>query len=102
MNEHDDRSHRYPTQASGSIPAFHNTEEEAEWWDTHDTREIWDELEPVEVQKTLEEKIQIRLDTAMSNELEQYARRAGMKKATLVRQWLRERLQQEQSRRKAS
>ncbi len=103
MSEIDDRSHRYPTQAHGSIPAFHNTEEEADWWDSHDdVSALWDELEPVEIEHTLEEKIQVRLDTTMSNELELFARKAGMKKATLVRQWLRERLQQERSHRQAS
>lgn len=27
----------YPTKAHGPIPAFSSYQEEAEWWDTHDT-----------------------------------------------------------------
>lgn len=102
MNEIDDRSHRYPTEPKGSIPAFRTTEEEAEFFDTHDFNEFWDELEPVELQHTLEDKIQVRLDKTMSNELELFAQKRGMKKATLVRQWLRERLTEEKAHRHAS
>lgn len=99
MSTNDDRSNRYPTKAHGSIPAFHSTEEEAAFFDTHDFNKFWDELEPVEIQHTLEKKMQVRLDETMDRELEQFARKAGMKKATLARQWLRERIQQERQHR---
>ncbi|MBA7520970.1 hypothetical protein ES705_13070 [subsurface metagenome] len=33
----------------GKIPRFKSVEEEAEFWDTHDTEEFADEFEPVEV-----------------------------------------------------
>jgi CopG antitoxin of type II toxin-antitoxin system len=39
----------YPTEAHGAIPAFNNIEEEAEFWDTHDTTEFEDEFKPVKV-----------------------------------------------------
>ena len=39
----------YPTPAYGRIPSFANIEEEAEFWDTHDTADFADELVPVEV-----------------------------------------------------
>ncbi|MCY4653028.1 MAG: CopG family antitoxin [Dehalococcoidia bacterium] len=32
-----------------TIPEFASREEEAEFWDTHDIADYWDELEPVEV-----------------------------------------------------
>jgi predicted glycoside hydrolase/deacetylase ChbG (UPF0249 family) len=99
MSDLNERSHRYPTEAHGSIPAFQNIEEEAEFFDTHDFSEFWDELEPVEIQHPLEKKMQVRLDGTMDYELEQFARKAGMKKATLARQWLKERLQEERQKR---
>lgn len=32
------------------IPEFHNYEEEAEFWDTHDFSEFWNEAKSVEAQ----------------------------------------------------
>ncbi len=39
----------YPTEAHGKIPAFSSIEEEAAFWDTHDTTEFSEEWTPVEV-----------------------------------------------------
>ncbi len=62
----------YPTPAHGRIPAFHNVEEEAEFWDTHDTAEF----SPVdaEVSPELAEKLTLRLDRADRDALARYAR----------------------------
>lgn len=98
MSEVYDRSHRYPTETHGSIPAFKNEEEEAAFFDTHDFTEFWDELRPAEIRRTYSENMHIRLDNRMNRELDELAQKAGMKKATLARQWLRERLEQEQER----
>lgn len=48
------RGPKYPTQAHGPIPAFSSYEEEAEWWDTHDTgaSEFEGVFTPVEVRST--------------------------------------------------
>lgn len=42
---------KYPTKGHGAIPSFNSYEEEAEWWDTHDTGEdeIQAEFHPVTV-----------------------------------------------------
>ena len=48
MSNTDDQSSKYPTQAHGSIPAFHNVEEEATFFDTHDFSDFWNELRPAE------------------------------------------------------
>jgi len=42
----------YPTQAHGSIPAFHSYEEEANFWDTHSTADFIYETQPVQVSGT--------------------------------------------------
>jgi hypothetical protein len=41
MSERTDyKGPEYPTEAHGSIPAFHSYEEEAEFWDTHDFTDL--------------------------------------------------------------
>ena len=44
------------------IPDFASREEMAEWWDTHDASDYWDELKPVKVQvaKKLSEGIAVK------------------------------------------
>ena len=50
--------------AKDPIPEFATREEEAEFWDTHDFTDYWDELEPanVTVSPNLESSFQIPLD----------------------------------------
>jgi hypothetical protein len=45
---------KYPTEGHGAIPSFKSYEEEADWWDTHDTgeAEIQAGLRPVSVRFT--------------------------------------------------
>lgn len=102
MSESNDHSSNYPTRAHGSIPSFYTIEEEAEFFDTHDFSEFWHELQPAEVRRIYSKNMHIRLDDTMDRELDQLATQAGMKKATLARQWLKERIQQEKTRRHAS
>ncbi len=90
----------YPTQAHGTIPAFHSYEEEATFWDTHSTADFIDETEPVKVRATrgLSANVQVRFDPDTDHELEAIARERGMKKATLIRMWVLERLRQDRNR----
>ena len=44
----------HPTPAHGRIPPFHNIEEEATFWDTHDTADFLGEFTPVELTVTAE------------------------------------------------
>lgn len=97
--QYDDHNNHYPTEPHGSIPAFHNEDEEAEFFDTHDFGDFWAEGRPVAFRHTLEKKVQLRLNDEMDHELSHYAEEAGMKKATLIRQWLKERLRQEREKR---
>lgn len=87
----------YPTQAYGSIPAFSSYEEEAEFWDTHSISDFRHETFPVKVHSTrgLSENVQVRFDRESDRELDTLAQEHGMKKATLIRTWVLERLRQE-------
>lgn len=92
------RGPKYPTKAHGPIPAFSSYEEEAEWWDIHDTGapEFEGVFTPVEVRSTRNytKQLMFRVDEETDSELERIAEERGMKKATLVRKvvkdWLRE------------
>src|SRR6266487_761135 len=86
----------YPTEAHGSIPAFNSYEEEANFWDTHSITDLKAETEAVKVSATrgLSANVQVRFDPETDHELEAIARERGMKKATLIRTWVLERLRQ--------
>ena len=74
------------------IPNFANLEEEATFWDTHDTTDFEDEFHPVTV--VFEERafdgqrskrIAIRLDSETDRELTVLAHQQGLRKSALVR-----------------
>ncbi len=90
----------YPTEAHGSIPAFNSYEEEANFWDTHSTADFTNETEAVKVHATrgLSANVQVRFEPETDHELEVIARERGMKKATLIRTWVLDRLRQERNR----
>jgi len=90
----------YPTEAHGSIPAFNSYEEEANFWDTHSTTDFRGETEAVKVRATrgLSANVQVRFDPETDHELEAIARERGVKKATLIRIWVLERLRQDRNR----
>jgi hypothetical protein len=89
----------YPTEAHGSIPAFNSYEEEANFWDTHSITDFKGETEAVKVRATrgLSANVQVRFDPETDHELEAIARERGVKKATLIRIWVLERLRQDQN-----
>lgn len=89
----------YPTEADGSIPTFGNREEEAEWFDTHDLTAIWNEGTPVKPEGIESQSMQLLLDPESDAELQQFANEHGVKKATLARMWLEQRIHQERERR---
>ncbi len=102
MSKEFDRSVRYPTKAYGSVPAFTNTEEEAEFWDTHDLTDLWDKGEPVILRYNKNKSMQIRWTEQVDDELQRLAEEKHLKKSTLVRAWLLERLEEERNKRRAS
>jgi hypothetical protein len=86
------------TTRSSRIPHFRSIEEEAEFWDTHDSMEFEDEFEEVEedmrfvVTRPDERWIPLVLEDVVMTALEERARREQVAPPVLVRQWILERL----------
>ena len=78
------------------IPAFSSIEEEAAFWDTHDTTDYEDEFKPVKVRfaRNLSQVLALRLEPQTLEELRELARKKGIGPTTLARMWILERLQQ--------
>ena len=73
-------------------------QEEANWWDTHDFTEFWDELEDVdivfELNKPRTESLVLRVQKDIKEKLQKAARSRGLNVSTLARMWLMEKLSQ--------
>jgi len=82
-------------KSSGRIPKFKSIQEEAEFWDTHDTGDFADEFRPVKVKfaKNLSEALSIRLDTKTLDDLRKQAAKKGIGPTTLARMWILEHLE---------
>ena len=76
------------------IPQFASIGEEAEFWDTHDLSDYWDEFQPVRVRVSpnLTSVHAVRLDADDFEELAGHAQRLGIDPSTLARTWIKERL----------
>ena len=78
------------------IPAFETVEEEAEFWDTHDSSVIDDEFETVTdvrfVRSKRKQPITVRLDQDTVAALRRQAHRRGIGTSTLARMWITERV----------
>ncbi len=85
-------------RAKSRIPTFKTIEEEAEFWDTHDTTEFEDEFEEVTdvrfVKYQPKKVITVRLgeDTLAALTKEAHEKDIGL--STLVRMWILEHLQE--------
>ncbi len=79
------------------IPEFKTIEEEAEFWDTHDLTDYWDEFKPVKVRfaDKLFDRVTIPVDADTLAQLEALAREEELNATVLVRRWVLERLEQE-------
>ena len=79
------------------IPNFISIQEEAEFWDTHDFSDYWDELEDVDIvfeaDRPKEESLILRVRKDIKNKLKKEARKRGLNLSTLARMWLMEKLQ---------
>jgi hypothetical protein len=87
----------YPTLAHGKIPAFNSIEDEADFWDTHSFVDYLDEFERVDVHwvKRSSQPLSVRLDSTDRAELSMLAKQQGVGSSTLVRTWIKERLERE-------
>ncbi len=80
------------------MPRFKSLEEEAQFWETHDTTEFEDEfveVKKVKVARPLTHTLAVRLDAVTIDRLAATARKKGLGPSTLARMWLLERLDQE-------
>lgn len=101
MNKQEEYNNsEYPTEAHGAIPAFNNIEEEAAFWDTHDTTEFEEEFTPVKVRfaRNLSEGFKVRFDPETANEIRMYAHEDGVGPTTFIRMLVLKGLRQERSR----
>ncbi len=84
-------------QSKKKLPDFKTTEQEIEFWETHDLTDYLDELTPVkiEVSPNLTSVLTIRIEGEDFEQLAQRARELGIGASTLARMWIRQRLRQE-------
>jgi hypothetical protein len=77
------------------IPEFASLEEEAQFWDTHDTTDYEGEFKPVQVTfaEPLSTGVTVRLDGGTLALLRSRARERGIGPSTLARLWILDRLQ---------
>ncbi len=81
------------------IPTFKSDQEEAEFWDTHDSTDYLGDTEPAE--STFEDarpqkrSISLRIDGDAIDALKDIAGRKGIGYQTLIRMWVMERLEKE-------
>ncbi|MHB1799771.1 MAG: CopG family antitoxin [Vulcanimicrobiaceae bacterium] len=70
-------------------------EKEAIYWDTHDFSEVWAESQPVAVKRlrSFTRGITVRFDEETLDHLRETARAAGVGPTTLIRMWVKERLE---------
>ena len=81
----------------GKIPRFECIEEEeAEFWDTHDTEEFTDEFEPINVKFAYPLKhkqlLTMGRDEVIFNQVKKLAAGAGEEPSVLIRTWILEHL----------
>ena len=79
------------------IPEFKTIEEEAEFWDTHDTTDYEDEFKPVKARfaDKLFDRVTIPVDADVLAQLDALAREEELNATALARRWVLERLEQE-------
>jgi len=79
------------------LPVFTSDQEEAEFWDTHDSVDFLEETEPVEVRfadaRPSKKQISIRLDPSAIDQIKKVARTKGIGYQTLIRIWVMEQLE---------
>ncbi len=77
------------------IPEFKSRKEEAEFFDTHDMADYWEEFEPVKIKASfpLSKRLELRIDGETAQKLEKEANKKGVGPSTLARMWIKEKLQ---------
>lgn len=83
------------------LPQFTSEQEEAAFWDTHDSTEFLEDTTPVDVTfvdaRPAKKLISLRLEPAAIDRLKAIAQQKGVGYQTLMRMWVMERLALERS-----
>jgi predicted DNA binding CopG/RHH family protein len=84
------------------LPVFETEEEFAQFVETHDMGEYWDEFEDVKdveitIPKPADEFVSVRLYPDLVERIKKIATEKGVPYQTLIQQWLTERLRQEET-----
>lgn len=89
------------------IPEFKSEEEEARFWEEHDSTEFVEDLEPVDIEvspelekeilnkRELKKPITLRLEPYQIDAVKKIAIRKGLPYQTLIRMWITERIKAE-------
>ena len=80
------------------LPKFATEQEEADFWDTHDSTEYLGATEPVAATfvdaRPPKQQISLRLEPAVIERLKKVAQSKGIGYQTMIRMWVMERLDQ--------
>jgi hypothetical protein len=86
------------SKGRSSISKASSYEEIAEFWDTHDFSDYWDQSEPVEFEIDIQgEEIYYAVDRELSAKIQYIAKKHGISADTLINLWLQEELQEDQT-----
>jgi len=89
------------------VPEFRTEEEEARFWDEHDSTEFIEDFEPVEIElspeledeilskRELKKPITLRLEPSQIDAVKRIAVKKGLPYQTLIRLWITERIRTE-------
>jgi hypothetical protein len=80
------------TKIANKIPVFKNIQEEADFWDTHDTADFESDFKPADVKFVRSTPLSVRFDAQTLSKLKRRAREKGMGTSILIRMWILERL----------
>lgn len=79
-----------------SISKAESYQQIAEYWDTRDLSEVWDETEEADFEVDLKSNVfYYAVETSLSSKLHLLAREKGISAETLVNLWLQEKVNQE-------
>ncbi len=77
--------------AKKKIPTFKTWEEEAEFWDSHDTTDYFDDEDETDVLilgGPKSEVLNLRIEPQVKAQLERYARLDGVEMSDMLRDWI--------------
>ncbi|MEZ4734554.1 MAG: CopG family antitoxin [Caldilineaceae bacterium] len=79
------------------LPQFTTEQEEAEFWDSHDSTDFLNDTEEVDVlfvdARPTKKQISLRLDPTAIDQIKRIAKTKGIGYQTLIRMWVMEQLQ---------